>query len=66
MFYQLLISSGTYEVAEAEGVSRGTKVIVYLKDTEKRFSIKSTVEGFFFIKTTFFWKFCKPLKSLNQ
>ncbi|XP_002155027.2 heat shock protein 75 kDa, mitochondrial isoform X1 [Hydra vulgaris] len=36
--------SGTYEIAEADGVSRGTKVIIHLKETEKRFSLKSTVE----------------------
>jgi len=36
--------SGSYEIAPAEGVMRGTKVIIQLKEDDKRFSIKATVE----------------------
>jgi len=36
--------SGSYEMAEAEGVSRGTKIIIHLKDEDKRFSMKTKVE----------------------
>jgi TNF receptor-associated protein 1 len=36
--------SGAYEITPAEGVMRGTKVIIQLKEEDKRFSIKSTVE----------------------
>lgn len=36
--------SGSYEISEADGVLRGTKVIVHLKDEDKRFSLKATVE----------------------
>lgn len=36
--------SGSYEISEAEGVMRGTKVIIHLKDSDKRFSLKATVE----------------------
>jgi len=37
--------TGEYEISEATGVARGTKVIIHLKETEKQFSIKHTVEG---------------------
>ncbi|XP_046852743.1 heat shock protein 75 kDa, mitochondrial-like isoform X2 [Xenia sp. Carnegie-2017] len=36
--------SGSYNIAEAEGVARGTKMIVYLKNDCKRFSLKTEVE----------------------
>ncbi|XP_066912625.1 heat shock protein 75 kDa, mitochondrial-like isoform X2 [Clytia hemisphaerica] len=36
--------SGSYEIAEAEGVTRGTKVIIHLKSDDRRFSLKTTVE----------------------
>eukprot|EP00795_Rhopilema_esculentum_P000527 gene527-10210_t len=36
--------SGSYEIAQAEGVSRGTKIIIHLKKEDTRFSIKSVVE----------------------
>jgi len=36
--------SGSYEISEADGVMRGTKVIIHLKDADKRFSLKATVE----------------------
>jgi TNF receptor-associated protein 1 len=35
---------GTYTISEAEGVARGTKIILYLKDNEREFSFKETVE----------------------
>lgn len=37
--------SGSYEIAEADGVARGTKIIVHLKDDCRRFSLKTEVEG---------------------
>ncbi|KAJ7389557.1 TNF receptor-associated protein 1, mitochondrial [Desmophyllum pertusum] len=36
--------SGSFEIAEAENVSRGTKVVMHLKEDYKNFSIKTTVE----------------------
>jgi len=36
--------SGSYEIAEANDVSRGTKIVIHLKDEDKRFAIKSVVE----------------------
>ena len=41
----IFFSSGSYEIAEADGVTRGTKIIIRLKDSDKRFSLKATVEG---------------------
>ena len=35
---------GTYTISEAEGVARGTKIILHLKDSEREFSFKETVE----------------------
>jgi len=43
--YWTSTGSGDYEIAEAEGVSRGTKVIIHLKESEKNFAIKHVVEG---------------------
>ena len=34
-----------YELAEADGVSRGTKVTIHLKEDCKRFALKTAVEG---------------------
>lgn len=36
---------GSYEIAAANGVVRGTKIIAHLKDDAKQFSVKLTVEG---------------------
>eukprot|EP00696_Hemimastix_kukwesjijk_P011371 gnl/Hemi2/24282_TR8162_c0_g1_i1.p1 gnl/Hemi2/24282_TR8162_c0_g1~~gnl/Hemi2/24282_TR8162_c0_g1_i1.p1 ORF type:complete len:720 (+),score=290.11 gnl/Hemi2/24282_TR8162_c0_g1_i1:65-2224(+) len=36
--------SGSFEVVEADGVSRGTKIILHLKPEAKQYSIKSTLE----------------------
>ncbi|XP_028397610.1 heat shock protein 75 kDa, mitochondrial-like isoform X2 [Dendronephthya gigantea] len=36
--------TGSYEIAEAEGVARGTKIIVHLKNDCRRFSLKTEVE----------------------
>jgi TNF receptor-associated protein 1 len=38
------VGEGTYSISEAEGVARGTKIILYLKSHEKEFSFKDTVE----------------------
>ena len=43
--FSLCYSSGSYEIAEADGMNRGTKIIIHLKDEDKRFSLKATVEG---------------------
>ena len=37
--------TGSYDIAEAEGVARGTKIIVHLKNDCRRFSLKTEVEG---------------------
>jgi len=36
--------TGEYSISEAEGVARGTKIILELKDDDKEFSIKESVE----------------------
>eukprot|EP00697_Spironema_sp_BW2_P012618 gnl/Spiro4/29216_TR14287_c0_g1_i1.p1 gnl/Spiro4/29216_TR14287_c0_g1~~gnl/Spiro4/29216_TR14287_c0_g1_i1.p1 ORF type:complete len:739 (+),score=205.49 gnl/Spiro4/29216_TR14287_c0_g1_i1:105-2321(+) len=36
--------SGQYDIVEADGVSRGTKIVINLKSEAKQFSVKSTVE----------------------
>lgn len=38
-------SSGEYTVSEATGVARGTKIVLQLKESEKEFSMKETVES---------------------
>ncbi len=43
----LYFRSGSFEIAEADGVARGTKITVHLKDLDKRFALKSVVEGMF-------------------
>jgi len=40
-------SSGSFEIAKAENVSRGTKVVIHLKEEHKNFSLKTIVEGQF-------------------
>jgi len=37
--------SGSYTLAQAEPVSRGTKIVVYLRQTAEEFSVKKTVEN---------------------
>lgn len=37
--------SGEYELGEATGCKRGTKIIIHLRDDAKEFSIKHVVEG---------------------
>jgi len=37
--------SGTYTIAQAEPVSRGTKIVAYLKPESSEFSVKQTVEN---------------------
>lgn len=37
--------AGSYEIAEAEGVTRGTKIILYLKDECKEFSQKQVLQN---------------------
>lgn len=35
---------GTYDIAEAQGVARGTKVIIQLKDEDEKYSMKPVVD----------------------
>ncbi|KAF0976279.1 hypothetical protein FDP41_004954 [Naegleria fowleri] len=35
---------GSYTICEAEGVARGTKIVIYLKKNDKEFSFKDTVQ----------------------
>ncbi|XP_062513714.1 heat shock protein 75 kDa, mitochondrial-like [Corticium candelabrum] len=37
--------SGSYDIAEAVNVERGTKVVIHLKDEEQRYADKTVVEG---------------------
>lgn len=37
--------SGTYSIAEADGVARGTKIIIELKESATQFSDKKTLES---------------------
>jgi len=37
--------TGSYELAEAEGVQRGTKIIMHLKEKTQNFAIKYKIEG---------------------
>ena len=43
-YYWTSDGTGSYEITDAEGVLRGTKVTIHLKDSDKRFSLKATVE----------------------
>ncbi|CAH3127384.1 unnamed protein product [Porites lobata] len=36
--------SGSYEIAEAENVSRGTKIVIHLKEDHRNFSLNTAVE----------------------
>lgn len=38
-------SSGDYELAEAEGIERGTKIVLHLKDDAHSFASQSTLES---------------------
>ncbi|KAL0486006.1 TNF receptor-associated-like protein, mitochondria [Acrasis kona] len=38
------IGEGNYTISEAEGVARGTKIVIELKDTDKEFAIRDAVE----------------------
>eukprot|EP00457_Paulinella_chromatophora_P002188 gb/GEZN01002192.1/.p1 GENE.gb/GEZN01002192.1/~~gb/GEZN01002192.1/.p1 ORF type:complete len:830 (-),score=183.12 gb/GEZN01002192.1/:71-2560(-) len=44
-YYWTSDGSGEYEISEAEGVSRGTKIIVHLKDSAKSYASPHTVEA---------------------
>jgi len=44
-YYWVSDGSGTYEIQEAEGVSRGTKIILHLKTESREFSDEQTVRG---------------------
>jgi TNF receptor-associated protein 1 len=37
--------TGDFDLAEAEGVHRGTKIIIHLKEDAKQYAIKHIVEG---------------------
>jgi len=37
--------SGEYEINEAEGVQRGTKIVIKLKERAKQFAVKHVIEG---------------------
>jgi HSP90 family molecular chaperone len=37
--------SGAYTIAEAEGVSRGTKIIIQLQEGQEHFAKKQTIES---------------------
>jgi HSP90 family molecular chaperone len=38
------VGEGSYTISEAEGVARGTKIVIYLKDHEKEFASREAVE----------------------
>ena len=45
-FFQFLLhSDGSYEISEADGVQRGTKIILHLKKECNEFSKEQTVKG---------------------
>jgi hypothetical protein len=41
----LLFSSGAYSLTQAKGVSRGTKIVIHLRQDAEEFSVKKTVES---------------------
>jgi len=43
-FYWVSDGSGEYEISEAEGVERGTKIIIHLKDDATSFSVANKVD----------------------
>jgi TNF receptor-associated protein 1 len=36
--------TGSYEISEAEGVQRGTKIIIQLNDKSHEFSLRETID----------------------
>ena len=38
-------SLGSYEICEAEGVKRGTKVVIHLKGDAQEFAKEETIKG---------------------
>ncbi len=40
-----LLSTGAYTIAEAEGVSRGTKIVLELRDNAQEFGKKKNIES---------------------
>jgi len=38
-------SDGSYEIAEASGVQRGTKIVLHLNDKSKDFALPATIKG---------------------
>lgn len=41
------LSDGSYEITETEGVTRGTKIILHLKDDCNEFSKEDTIKSRF-------------------
>jgi hypothetical protein len=54
-----------FDFAEADGVSRGTKVIIHLKDDCKRYALKTAVEGRIFNKIFYTWLRTDKINCLN-
>ena len=52
------VRSGDFSITEADGVAQGTKIIMYLKETESSFSSQSVVERMFWKKK---WQSTGPL-----
>ena len=46
----MLHSDGSYEISEADGVQRGTKIILHLKKECSEFSKEQTVKGIYKMK----------------
>lgn len=44
VYHVVVYRSGSYEIREAEGVSRGTKIIIHLKTESREFSDEQTVK----------------------
>jgi TNF receptor-associated protein 1 len=45
---------GTYEISEAEGVQRGTKIVLHLKDDCSEFSKEDNIKSSFFLHQIIF------------
>lgn len=45
LIYSNNFRTGTYEISEAEGVQRGTKIIIQLNDSSQDFSIRESIES---------------------
>jgi hypothetical protein len=43
--YSHPLRTGSYEIAEAEGVARGTKIVISLNNESKMFSEPQEIEG---------------------